>query len=101
MGKRVWRNRIDTPLIVEIAGKEKLDVFRSTLDTDIVFMSRTPVIIKVIVPVEISVVFVLSVLFHDPGTGRIFHLVVAAYPELLVVFRRVGGVVETLISAVE
>ena len=65
------------------------------------FPGRSCVVEEIIVPVEVAVVFILSVLFHHPRTLGILDLVVAPYPQFVVVHIIVVGILRTLVCGEE
>ena len=65
------------------------------------FPRRSCVVEEIIVPVEVAVVFILSVLFHHPRTLGILDLVVAPDPQFVVVDIIVVGILRPLVCGEE
>ena len=73
----------------------------TTINADVVLVSRTSVFEEVVIPVHVSVVLVLSVLDHSPWSVRMLGLVVTTDPHLIVVLIIVVCESHTLISLME
>ena len=93
--------RLGSSLVIEIAGKEEIHSTSTSAYAQVVVVSRTGIVEHIIVPVEIGVVFIYTILLDNPRSRRIFHFVVTAYPQFVVVLCSVSRVRCTLIGTVE
>ena len=63
--------------------------------------SRTGIIKQTIIPVEVTVIFIFSILFYYPWTGRIFHLVIATNPQFVIILLGIMCIRNPLICLIE
>ena len=63
--------------------------------------SRTGIIKQTIIPVEVTVIFIFSILFYYPWTRRIFHLVIATNPQFMIILLGIMCIGDALICFVE